>query len=79
MKCPVCKTSLVVVERESIEVDWCPTCRGIWFDVGELDILAAKAGKRIAPREFGTSAATDEARRRCPRCRHKMDKITPVQ
>ncbi|GLU35773.1 zf-TFIIB domain-containing protein [Trinickia caryophylli] len=42
MKCPVCKTSdLLMAERRSIEIDYCPTCRGIWLDRGELDKLIA--------------------------------------
>ncbi len=75
MRCPACKAPLVVVERESIEVDWCPACRGVWFDAGELDVLAAKAGKRLEPGLIGeASPDAGEARRRCPRCRRKMKK-----
>ena len=38
MKCPVCKeTSLVIAERQGIEIDYCPECRGVWLDRGELD------------------------------------------
>lgn len=38
MKCPVCKeTNLLMTERHGIEVDYCPNCRGIWLDRGELD------------------------------------------
>mgnify|MGYP006181404645 FL=1 len=38
MKCPVCTTvDLVMSERQGIEIDYCPTCRGIWLDRGELD------------------------------------------
>jgi Zn-finger nucleic acid-binding protein len=77
MKCPACKNPLVVVERESIEVDWCAACHGVWFDAGELEILAEKAGKRLAPDAIGESAATQEAQRRCPRCRRKMEKVAP--
>ena len=77
MKCPACKSPLVVVERESIEVDWCTHCHGVWFDVGELELLAGKAGKRLEPGTLGRVAGkVDEARRRCPRCRRKMEKVT---
>jgi uncharacterized protein len=42
MKCPVCKTSdLLMAERRSVEIDYCPTCRGVWLDRGELDKLIA--------------------------------------
>lgn len=43
MKCPVCKTTdLLMTERRSIEIDYCPVCRGIWLDRGELDKLIAQ-------------------------------------
>ncbi|WP_175922123.1 zf-TFIIB domain-containing protein [Burkholderia latens] len=43
MKCPVCKTpDLLMAERQSIEIDYCPTCRGVWLDRGELDKLIAR-------------------------------------
>ena len=37
MRCPIDQTELQVTDRQGIEVDWCPTCRGIWLDRGELD------------------------------------------
>jgi Zn-finger nucleic acid-binding protein len=38
MQCPTCKTvSLVMSERQGIEIDYCPQCRGVWLDRGELD------------------------------------------
>lgn len=38
MKCPVCKdVDLVMSERQGIEIDYCPSCRGVWLDRGELD------------------------------------------
>lgn len=39
MRCPVCDMDLVLTERQGIEVDYCPKCRGIWLDRGELDKL----------------------------------------
>lgn len=43
MKCPVCKdTTLLMSERNGIEIDYCPECRGIWLDRGELDKLLEK-------------------------------------
>ncbi|MGF6916941.1 Zn-finger nucleic acid-binding protein [Paraburkholderia sp. 40] len=43
MKCPVCKTTdLLMTERRSIEIDYCPDCRGVWLDRGELDKLIAQ-------------------------------------
>lgn len=44
MNCPVCKnTKLVISERQGIEIDYCPDCRGIWLDRGELDKLIEKS------------------------------------
>jgi Zn-finger nucleic acid-binding protein len=44
MKCPACQTpDLLIAERQSVEIDYCPTCRGIWLDRGELDKLLARA------------------------------------
>ena len=38
MNCPICTTvSLVMTERQGIEIDYCPQCRGVWLDRGELD------------------------------------------
>lgn len=78
MRCPACKHELVVVEREGIEVDWCAQCHGIWFDAGELELLAEKAGMNLAPGMIGEASKSAEARRRCPRCRRKMEKASPT-
>lgn len=44
MKCPICKEpNLVISERKGIEIDYCPDCRGIWLDRGELDKILEKA------------------------------------
>lgn len=37
MKCPVCSSELQIATRAGIEIDYCPTCRGVWLDRGELD------------------------------------------
>jgi len=39
MKCPNDETTLLITERKGIEIDYCPTCRGVWLDKGELDKL----------------------------------------
>ncbi len=43
MKCPVDSTLLVIAERQGIEIDHCPACRGVWLDRGELDKLLERA------------------------------------
>ena len=37
MRCPVDETTLVMSDRNGIEIDYCPQCRGVWLDRGELD------------------------------------------
>ncbi|SEL54014.1 hypothetical protein SAMN05428989_1875 [Pseudoxanthomonas sp. GM95] len=50
MDCPVCKTTaLVMSERQGIEIDYCPQCRGVWLDRGELDKLIERAVPASAP------------------------------
>ena len=44
MKCPVCKDiDLVMSERQGVEIDYCPSCRGVWLDRGELDKIIEKS------------------------------------
>lgn len=48
MKCPVCKdVTLLMSEKKGIEIDYCPECRGIWLDRGELEKLMEKEETRI--------------------------------
>jgi Zn-finger nucleic acid-binding protein len=41
MKCPVCEDQLRPIERNGVEIEMCPTCKGVWLDRGELDTLLA--------------------------------------
>ncbi|HDS4824368.1 TPA: zf-TFIIB domain-containing protein [Enterobacter cloacae] len=44
MQCPLCKeTALVMTERQNIEIDYCPRCRGVWLDRGELDKIIERS------------------------------------
>ncbi len=43
MLCPIDKTPLVMSERQNIEIDYCPTCRGVWLDRGELDKIIERS------------------------------------
>jgi Zn-finger nucleic acid-binding protein len=48
MKCPHCPdTTLVMSERQGIEIDYCPACRGLWLDRGELDKLLERAAAAV--------------------------------
>lgn len=37
MKCPVDNIDLIIADRQGVEIDYCPQCRGVWLDRGELD------------------------------------------
>jgi len=37
MKCPLCDVELLMTEKLGVEIDYCPKCRGIWLDRGELE------------------------------------------
>lgn len=46
MNCPVCKdAALVMSERQGIEIDYCPKCRGVWLDRGELDKIIERSAQ----------------------------------
>ena len=43
MMCPVCEVSLSMADRQGIEIDFCPECRGVWLDRGELDKIIERS------------------------------------
>ena len=45
MKCPACNVNLVMTERSGVEIDYCPDCRGVWLDRGELDKIIERSSK----------------------------------
>ena len=50
MQCPVDGTELVMSERQGVEIDYCPKCRGVWLDRGELDkIIERTEGPATQP------------------------------
>jgi Zn-finger nucleic acid-binding protein len=49
MLCPACKTPLSITDRSGIEIDFCPTCRGVWLDRGELDKIIERSAAGFAP------------------------------
>lgn len=56
MPCPVCAVPLVMSDRQGVEIDYCPQCRGVWLDRGELDKIIERSGAhepaaQPAPRE----------------------------
>ena len=43
MQCPIDGSQLVMTERSGVEIDYCPQCRGVWLDRGELDKILERA------------------------------------
>ena len=49
MKCPNCNETLVMADRQGVEIDYCPKCRGVWLDRGELDKIIERSATYSAP------------------------------
>ena len=49
MQCPVCRVPLAMSDRQGIEIDYCPQCRGVWLDRGELDKIVERSGSQASP------------------------------
>jgi Zn-finger nucleic acid-binding protein len=70
---------MVVVEYHNIELDYCNSCKGVWFDSGELELLLKSYGLK-EPKAFfddifnSQEAPSSEKKRICPICGHKMKK-----
>lgn len=47
--CPTCRVNLVMSERQGIEIDYCPQCRGVWLDRGELDKIIERSVGDVSP------------------------------
>ena len=62
MACPVDGTTLVMSERAGIEIDYCPSCRGVWLDRGELDKIIERASGPAAQPQ--AAAPAPQARQR---------------
>ena len=57
MTCPVCRVPLTMSERQGVEIDYCPQCRGVWLDRGELDkIIERSAQEYAAPAQAAPAA-----------------------
>lgn len=79
MYCPVCKESMIVVEHEKVELDYCTTCLGVWFDAGELALLLESLDLEVGEFNIADIMTLPEKRvaekkRKCPVCKKKMRK-----
>ncbi len=55
MKCPACAdATLVMSDRQGVEIDYCPACRGVWLDRGELDKLIERSGQPAVSQQAAT-------------------------
>jgi len=76
MNCPVCKDSMIVLELEQVEIDYCTSCEGIWLDAGEIELLLETEQERA---RFSNLLIEDssvkEKSYRCPICSKKMEKV----
>lgn len=63
MKCPACSNELKMADRQGVEIDYCPSCRGVWLDRGELDKIIER------------SAATYDDRNRRDERRERYDNL----
>ncbi|MCW4386386.1 zf-TFIIB domain-containing protein [Salinibacterium sp. SYSU T00001] len=57
MHCPVDSAVLVMSERSGVEIDYCPQCRGVWLDRGELDKILDRAAGQPAPGQSAPAQA----------------------
>jgi Zn-finger nucleic acid-binding protein len=62
MKCPVDGATLVMTERSGVEIDYCPQCRGVWLDRGELDKIVERATPPVALQEPPREVRREEHR-----------------
>lgn len=63
MLCPVCKITLSISERQGVEIDYCPQCRGVWLDRGELDKIIERSLAEAGPAPQPPAAAPAQAAR----------------
>jgi len=79
MICPVCKYAMVTIEYHNIELDYCNSCKGVWFDSGELELLLKSQGLEesktfLDDMAKSQDATSSEKKRKCPICGRKMKK-----
>lgn len=66
MQCPVDNTTLVMSDRQGIEIDYCPQCRGVWLDRGELD--------KLIERSSGSAPAASHQPQAAPQPQHYQER-----
>ncbi|HET8778580.1 MAG TPA: zf-TFIIB domain-containing protein, partial [Agromyces sp.] len=56
MNCPACNVALMMTERQGTEIDYCPKCRGVWLDRGELDKIIDRASNELGAAQSAPAA-----------------------
>ncbi len=62
MNCPACQVQLKITDRQGVEMDYCPQCRGVWLDRGELDKIIERSAANFAEDRPDDRARYDKAR-----------------
>src|SRR6188768_1264884 len=60
MLCPQCKTPLTMSDRQGVEIDYCPQCRGVWLDRGELDKIIERSAPQAPAAPAGSPPRPSE-------------------
>ncbi|HEX8333706.1 MAG TPA: zf-TFIIB domain-containing protein [Segetibacter sp.] len=82
MNCPNCNETLVMTDRQGVEIDYCPKCRGVWLDRGELDKILERTADFAPPPPPPTNSNSyyqekkynDQYHNSDPRYKHKKKK-----
>ena len=75
MICPDCKEEMLILEYLDVEIDYCDSCRGIWLDEGELELIAGisdASGEPFVAALSGGSVGAVDGERKCPVCCRAM-------
>jgi uncharacterized protein len=60
MNCPICNVALIMSEKQGVEIDYCPKCRGVWLDRGELDKIIERSTTDGQYRNYGSNQSFNQ-------------------
>jgi Zn-finger nucleic acid-binding protein len=60
MNCPICNVTLIMSEKQGVEIDYCPKCRGVWLDRGELDKIIERSTPDGQYRNYGSNQSFNQ-------------------
>jgi uncharacterized protein len=78
MNCPTDGAELVMSERQGVEIDYCPKCRGVWLDRGELDKILDRAGNEFSSGPRDEYRPPEESRGAPPRKKKKKNFLEDI-